>query len=182
MKPKFNSLFLLGFSAITFAFTAQSVHAASETWDGGGASGIWGGVGNWVSNVPASGAGNTATFANTYGVYADQYNIKVNTAVTIGNINFTGTANDITISQINSSVFTLDVTTGSPAVTVGTAARTLTISAPISGTDGLSKAGVGTAVLSATNLFSGATAVSAGTLTLGNSLALQNASLNTATT
>ena len=165
MKPKFlrRSGLLPLVSTITLALGAPFAHAASETWDGGGASGIWGGVGNWVSNVPASGANNTATFANTYGTYPSQYNIIVNTAVTIGNIDFTGTTNDITISQINSAVFTLSATT--PTVTVSNAARKLTISAPISGTSGFTKAGPGTlALTSATNNYSGNTNVAAGTL------------------
>jgi autotransporter-associated beta strand protein len=48
-----------------------------------------------------------------------------------------------------------------------------------SGTAGLTKAGEGTLTLSGTNTFNGNTTVSAGLLTLGNSLALQNSTLDT---
>jgi fibronectin-binding autotransporter adhesin len=147
------------------------------TWDGGGGSAIWGGVNNWNPNGQiATGVGATATFGTAF---TSGTNIQVNTNRTIGNINHNSTTTNITISQTNNSVFTLDVSSGSPTVTVGTAARTLTITAPISGNDGMTKAGAGTLVLSGTNLFSGTAIVSDGTLTLGNSLALQNAPLNT---
>ncbi len=48
----------------------------------------------------------------------------------------------------------------------------------ISGTGTLTQAGTDNVTLSAANTFTGDTAVSAGTLTLGNSLALQNSTLN----
>jgi len=153
-------------TALAFASSIKPAQAQTNgTWDGGGTSSIWGGINNWSPDGQiATGAGATATFGTTF---TSGTNIQVNTNRTIGNINHNSATTNITISQTNSSVFTLDVTSGSPTVTVGTSTRTLTITAPISGNDGLTKAGAGTLILSGTNLYTGTSIISAGDLVLG---------------
>ncbi len=176
MKPKSYTRPIIVRTALVAILTTPFLHAVSSTWTGGGASGIWGGVGNWTSSVVATGANDTATFANTYGTYANPFNIVVNTNRTIGNINFTGTSNDLTISRINTNTLTLDVTTGSPTLTVANAARTLTLTTPVAGNDGMTKAGLGTLILNpvAANTFTGGTIINAGVLQIGSTNALNS--------
>ena len=81
-----------------------------------------------------------------------------NTQVWAGSFGFAG-SNDL---NLGTGSVTL---TASPVVTVS--AGTLTEGGSISGAFGLSKAGSGALVLSAANVFTGATSVSAGTLQLG---------------
>ena len=162
MKPKRNPFFAAALSLATLVFTVSTSQAVNGTWDGGGTTAIWGGNNNWNPDGQiATGANDTATFGTAF---TSGTTISVNTARTIGNINHNSATTDIVIDQTNSSVFTLDVTTGSPTITVGTAARTLTITAPISGADGMTKAGAGTLVLTNANLFTGNAILSAGTL------------------
>ena len=59
------------------------------------------------------------------------------------------------------------------------AGTTLTLDTVVDGSGGLTKLGDGTLVLSAANTFSGTTRVSAGTLQVGNILALQNSTFDT---
>jgi autotransporter-associated beta strand protein len=183
MKLNRKNLFLASTATITLTLSLTAPSAFAQTngnWTGGGASGIWGGIGNWESNNIATGANSTATFNNSYGTYANPYNIIVNTDRVIGNINFTGTLYDISIDlQTATRSLTLDVTSGAPTITVATANRTLTITAPIEGSDGLTKAGAGTLRLTGSNTYTGNTTISAGILSLGNSTALQNSALNT---
>ncbi len=83
-----------------------------------------------------------------------------------GNITSTGGASNALISG------NLSVGATTRTVTTTNAADGLTISANVSGTGGLSKAGAGTATLSGTNTYSGTTTVSAGTLVAANNAAL----------
>ena len=71
------------------------------------------------------------------------------------------------------------VALGSNTLTIGTTTASTTFAGVISGTGALVKDGASTQVLSAANTFSGTTTVSAGTLQLGNNLALQNSTLST---
>ena len=64
-------------------------------------------------------------------------------------------------------------------LTLGTSAASTTFAGVISGSGGLVKDGASTQVLSGANTFSGTTLVSAGTLQLGNNLALHNSTLDT---
>ena len=62
------------------------------------------------------------------------------------------------------NAFSTDTTGG----TIDTQANTLTLSGVISGSDGLTKIGTGTLILTAENTFTGGTIVNVGTLQLGN--------------
>jgi autotransporter-associated beta strand protein len=110
----------------------------------------------------------------------------VNTARTIGHIVFNepANANDMTLRKhVNDYILTLDLTNGTPTaptINVTQANRTFTIFPRVGGTDGLAKTGPGTLVLSNANLYTGPTKIQAGILTLGDSLAIQNSVLDTA--
>ena len=172
-KSSLRAAILAGpIAALLTQLTAPSTHAASGTWTGGAATANWGFLANWVSSTEAIGAGFTATFGNSF---TNGYTINLNANRTIGNITLNATAaSDFVINQINSSVLTLDNSGASPVITVTTAARTLTISAPISGNDGLTKAGAGRLILSGTNLYTGGVTINAGILQLGNASALNS--------
>ncbi|GAA5478672.1 hypothetical protein Hhel01_02172 [Haloferula helveola] len=151
-------------TAINLSLAVPAVHAASGTWTGGSATPNWGFLANWVSNTEASGTGFTATFGNTFN---NGYSINLNTNRTIGNITLNNNAaSDFEINQINGAVFNFDVSSGSPTVTITDAARTLSINVPIGGSDGMTKTGPGSLVLSATNNYTGATLITEGTLSL----------------
>lgn len=69
---------------------------------------------------------------------------------------------------------------GTDGGTIYTGSASKTFTGVVTGTGGLTTSGSGGLTLAAANTFSGATTVSAGTLTLSNNLALQNSTLNTA--
>lgn len=162
-------------------FTTAPARAASSTWVGGGASAIWGGLANWASGNPADGAGFTATFGNAF---TNGYNITVNTDRTIGNITFTDPANAnnmILVKHASDFTLTLNNSGASPVINVTQSARSLAINCRVASTNGLTKNGPGTLTLGTTNTYSGNTIISAGTLTLGHRLAMQNSVLDTTT-
>jgi autotransporter-associated beta strand protein len=68
----------------------------------------------------------------------------------------------------------------SSTVDVSQASAAITMSQPIGGTGAITKAGPGTLILGAANTYTGATTVSAGTLRINHSLALQNSTVNLA--
>jgi len=149
------------------------VQAQSGTWlqtDAGPFD--WGASTNWTSGTVASGAQNTATFSSS--LTANQI-VNLDAAHTIGNILFSSTGNfGLSISGANT--LTLDTTSGTPTIDVATN-RTLTISATISGNDGLQKNGSGALTLSAANTYTGTTTLSAGTLQLGNATSIGTSTL-----
>jgi len=171
------------------AIIALSLHAASlysynGTWNVN-ASGNWGTAGNWtpVGGPPAI-AGDTATFSN---IITGPVSISLDTSPTINTITFDN-ANNYTVTAVLANTLTL---TGPPAINVtnafGNGAHTLTapitllgnlavtqgstgtftLGGVISGAFSLSKAGTGTLLLSAANLYSAGTTVTAGTLQAG---------------
>lgn len=65
----------------------------------------------------------------------------------------------------------------SSTVDVSQASALITMSQPIAGTGAMTKAGPGTLILGAANTYTGATTISAGTLRINDSLALQNSTV-----
>lgn len=141
------------------------LHAADGTYIS--QTGDWNDVGSWDSGIIADGAGFTAFFTND--VLADSTTVLGEDRA-IGNITFSDADNsagngfDRTISG---NVLTLAGTT--PTLSVTQSDRTLTIGSEIAGTEGLTKAGVGTLILSSANTYTGGTSITAGTLKLSGS-------------
>lgn len=126
--------------------------------------------GNWSGTIVAGGADSTADFG-TLDISSNN-TVHLDSARTIGYLLFgdaTTPTNDWTLDNNGSpaNTLTLATTTGTvPSITV--ANRTTTISAVLAGTQGLTKSGTGTLILTNTSAYSGGTTVSAGTLQIGN--------------
>ncbi len=168
-----------GFALVTIAVTTTT---SPGTWSFDG-NGNWGAASRWSNNVVATGVGQTANFSTI--------NLTGNRTVTLDSSRAIGTLRfgDITSPFFNwtlaasgDSVLTLDTGTAtSPSIVV---TNTATISAPIAGTNGFTKSGPGTLILSGENPLSGtvnldtsSTTTSDGIVRVTSSGALANASL-----
>lgn len=137
----------------------------------------WSTPGNWLGGTVADGADFTANF-NTLNISAGTVTVNLDSAQTIGNLIFgdtnTSTAGSWVLANNGTAanILTLDVTSGSPTITVnalGTSA-TVTISAVIAGNDGLTKDGAGVLVLSGANTFTGGLNITGGTVNIGGNV------------
>ncbi|MCW1923157.1 discoidin domain-containing protein [Luteolibacter arcticus] len=141
---------------------------ATKTWTNA-AGGSWTNTGNWSGGLIASGANITANFATLN--LTSNATVTLDGTRTIGHLTFGDTtpSHHWTLHTGSSGPLTLDVTSGSPLVTVNN--QTATIGAVLAGNDGLTKAGAGTLVLTGTNTYTTATTISGGTLQIGNGVA-----------
>ena len=142
-----------------------STAVAFGTWTND-ASGNWSGAANWGGGNIANGTSSNADFSYI-NITADR-TVTLDTSRTIGNLFFGDTvgSQNWTLDASSGSVLTLAVSAGSPTITANNNAATLSL--PLAGTVGLTKAGGGTAVLGGTNTYTGATIVKAGTLTVAS--------------
>ena len=191
MKNPLRLRFLLGLAA-TLAGSSFA-HGANGTWTNT-AGGLWSASapGNWASNIIADGTDNTADFSTidlpTAATPPGTTTVNLDSTRTIGNLIFgdsdvSTAANWVLANNATpGNILTLDVTSGSPTITVNALGTnsTATISAVITGNDGLTKAGAGTLVLSAANSYTGATNVDQGTLAVSNSSALNGSAVTVA--
>jgi autotransporter-associated beta strand protein len=116
--------------------------------------GDWMSAGNWQSSVIAIGADRSASFPLSAGGSINQNRSGLALgALSFSNGNYT----------IAGNALTMDVATGTPAVSVGTGV-TATIATTLNGNDGLAKSGDGTLRLTAYNNYTGGTTVNGGTL------------------
>ena len=112
------------------------------------ADGDWSDLNNWSGGVLADGAGYTADFS-TLNITADR-TVTLDTPRSIGTLKFgdpSGTQNWILTNSAGCTL-TLDNGSASPAIIV---ANTATLALPIAGTNGLTKSGSGTLILSGNN-------------------------------
>lgn len=150
---------------------AQWAPGADGTWIQSTAGPFnWSDSVNWNAGTVAAGADRTASF--TPNITAAQV-VNLDTARTIGNITFTDSAtasHDLTISGANT--LTLSRSSGVPVIDITQSGRTLTISAQVSGSNGLRKNGAGVLILgAAANNYTGETVINGGVLQ-ANSLAV----------
>jgi autotransporter-associated beta strand protein len=150
-----------------------TVWAANGTWINTTSGGLWSAPSNWLGGSVADGNLGTADFS-TLNITADN-TVHLDTARTIAAISFgdtTPTNNWILDNNGNTNNrLTLSFNFGfTPGIAVNY--QTATISTVINGSQGFSKAGAGTLVLSGNNTFLGGVAISAGTLQLGSTGAL----------
>ena len=149
---------------------AGTAQADTLYWDGSDTitAGAQGGTGTWNANSEA----NWWDIAASAGVVWPDSGTD-NDAVfggTAGTVHISGvTANDLafnTTGYILSGANTLTLNGTTPTITTGPGISA-TISAMISGSSGLTKAGAGTLTLSGANTYAGVTTVNAGTLVVG---------------
>ena len=139
---------------------------ADSTWTGA-VNTLWNTAGNWTAGVP--GAGFTATFTGTASVGIDVLSTGVGKIVVV--------AGTVTLSASGGNL-----ATGGALELAPSAGATLTVAAGIGGAGGVTKTGLGTAQLVASNTFLGTVTVSAGTLvTAAGALAATSDIVNDAT-
>lgn len=145
--------------------------AADGRWTGS-TGGNWSDTTKWSSAVVADGSGSTANF-NTLNLTADT-TVRLDGDRTLGNLLF----GDADISSPASWILDNNGNSGNNLILAGTAptitvnplgsGKTATISAIITGTTGLAKAGAGALVLSGSNTYTGTTDVTAGILNVAS--------------
>ncbi len=120
------------------------------TWTADG-SGSWGDTTRWSNNFPANGAGNAANFS-TLDITSD-VTVTLDRARSLGSMVFgdsAGTQN-WTVDAVDGATLTLDST--SPTVRVNQ--NTVTLAVTLAGTNGITKDGAATLVLTGDNSLSG---------------------------
>jgi len=129
------------------------------------ADGNWTNIANWNFGAGpiANGTDATATFGD---VITANRTVTLNGDRTIGNITASDTSHNYTLNTLSGDVLTLARSSGLPVIDVVTN-RTLSINSVLAGNNGLQKNGAGTLSLSATNTYTGDTAINAGTLQIG---------------
>jgi fibronectin-binding autotransporter adhesin len=124
---------------------------------------------NWQNTVIAGGIGGVADFSTL--ALAQNTVVTLDGSRSIGSMIF-GDASavpafDWSIVPINNSTISLATNSGTPSITINN--RTTTISAILTGNQGLAKAGAGTLNLTGVSTYTGTTTVNAGTLNLNSS-------------
>jgi len=176
----------LGYIGYNVTFTTSlntwdsynKIPAQSGTWYPFYPGGLWSDPSNWMGGTIAYGAGATATLTmsgsnstinvDNLVVYSEDgtgsktYDLEISTLTFSGSMSGTCTVNDITTAK---SGITLASATSGSKPTIQTDVKT-TINAALLGTQGLMKQGMGTLVLTASNTYTGGTAIVAGTLEL----------------
>ena len=189
--------------AIALIVALPNAHAANVTWDGGGGASntFWSTASNWSSDtlptsidtIRFSGtsvannndfATGTAfsglTFNGVSNLTSSAFNLTGNSIVlSAGGVITTSAATTGTLTDTISLNVTMS--NNNPIISTGTSHNLIIAGVLSGGAASLTKAGAGTLTLSGANTYTGSTAVTVGTLVLGNSLAMQNSALNTAT-
>ena len=168
------------------AVSLPDAHAANGTWTQNATGSLWSTTTNWSGSTVADGSGFTANF-NTLDLTADN-TVRLDSDRTLTNLTFgdtnTATAAGWTLDNNGTATNNLILAGTTPTVTVnglGTG-KTVTISAIIEGTQGLTKAGNGTLTLSGVNTYSGASSISAGILSITGNNSLGAAGSGNGTT
>jgi len=148
MKPRYSVLLLAA------SLASSTLNAATFNWTNA-AGGSWATPANW-SAAPTFVADDVLDFS-TLNITANAVT-TIDAAVTAGSLKFgdaTTVSHNWTVNPGTGGTLTLSTTTGNPTITTVAAGDAVTISAPISGTQTISKAGPGTLNLTGANTFTG---------------------------
>ncbi len=151
---------------LVFSVAVTTVTAAG-TWITDTSS-TWTTTNNWSGGVVATGAGQTANFS-TINITGNRF-VTLNSSRTLGTLRFSDTSGSQTwtLAASGNNKLTLDTASAaSPALIV---TNTVTISAPIEGTNGFTKSGPGTLILSGNNGLSGLVNIDTGSTTLSDGI------------
>lgn len=177
-----RSMLLAAFALLA----AETAHAANGTWARSDTPLAWDDAANWSGSVIADGAGFTADFGavdiNAYTV------VNLASSRTIGNIIFgdsdltTPGSWNIGNNGVVANVLTLSGT--SPTITVPNlgSGQNVSISANLTGTGGLTKAGAGTLISFGTKTYTGDTIINSGSFVTTNVIPGGNDTARTALT
>ena len=178
--------------AILAVMAPNELYSATVTWNGGGTSGNWRQVANWGGvSWPVTGddivfAGSTRTATSNNNTiaqmpYAQSITFNSTAATfTLGSTYALGIRGSIINNSTSTQTFdTLGIELQSSNVNIGTAVGNITFNsgAAISGANSLTKTGAGTLTLHGNKAYTGATTVSAGTLTIGATGSVSGSSL-----
>ena len=160
------------------AFIGVSTTNNSSAWDVD-ADGNWSNIGNWYNGIVADGLGYTADFS-TVPMTAD-HTVTLDTSRNIGALKFgdiSGGGHNWTITNSGGSTLTLNNGASSSAIAV---TDTAVLALPVAGTNGFTKTGAGTLILSGSNSLSGtlnvdsdSTATADGTVRIAGSNSIAN--------
>ncbi len=156
--------------------------AANGTWVTNG-NGNWDTNGNWSGSTIADGQDNTADFS-TINITSGR-TVNLDSSHTIGSLKFGDSTptHDWTLNSPGGSVLTLQVSSGTPTIEIVN--QGTSVSLELAGTQGFTKAGVGTLTLSGNNAsLSGGITISQGTVfwNANNALGSGTVTLNDANT
>jgi autotransporter-associated beta strand protein len=174
-------------TALLFLNTGRC-HAQNYFWTSS-TGGAWTNTANWNFGFSSPNYPQAANDTAFFGFAGGSSTIALNTAVTVGALNYTGlqtgaltvapgTGGSLTLSSANATpTLAVDTASGNHSITANVtlggstthrweigANRTFTVDGNIGGNRALTKIGTGTLLLNGTNTHTGATAVSAGTL------------------
>lgn len=157
---------------VIISLSAPSLLAADGSWRLNASGGLWSDIVNWSPAPPdagiiADGIGSTATFGGAGNNIAGVTTVHLDSDRTLTNLSFTdndpATPGSWILDDNGVSSNNLILAGTTPTITVNIAptgtSQVATISAIIEGTDGLTKKGTGTLILSAANTYSGAVVI-----------------------
>lgn len=156
-----------GQNAFMLVSVAVTTVTAAGTWITD-VNSTWGTANNWSGNIIATGPGQTANFS-TINITGNRF-VTLNSPRTIGTLRFSDTSGSQTwtLASSGGSQLTLDMASAtSPALIV---TNTATISAPIEGTNGFTKSGPGTLILSGNNGLSGTVNIDTSSTTVSDGI------------
>ncbi len=161
------------FAAIVL-LSGSSVASANDLWTQPSSGGAWGTAGNWSAGIPNA-TDLTADFSTL--TLGSNNTVHLDGSYTVGNLVFGDVGNTFAWTLDNygiaANVLTLNVSSGTPTITVNN--QTATISAFLTGTQGLAKAGNGALVLSGANTYTNGATISAGIVNVQNASSLGGA-------
>jgi fibronectin-binding autotransporter adhesin len=177
--------FLLPFTVACLSLAAPLLRADNGTWSNPATGGLWGVTGNWTGGIVAEGPGFAANFGNI-DITADNA-VALDAphtlaALTFGDSDVATPANWVLHNNLDGlNVLTLNSAPATVTVNALGGGSTATISAPVAGTLGLTKAGTGQLNLTGVNTYTGATSAAAGILSLETGGVINAGALNVST-